>query len=631
MGGGCPSRAAASSRRSRRSSQNAPSGTIDATIATALLLIGHRAARAAHASAAERPESESLGPESQPLGHGAPRPSRSHPAAATRPKGHPTGEPPAEEVDRIACNAGTVPLRRTTESGDTELLMRWPWQRAPSFARVVRADPGTADRVIAFALEQRRPSKPPGSAFLIRDGWHADGEVRNGGFSQLIYNDGGTERLPRYIEAFVAIGANEAAQLFETVRDACRRDQAPVDQLCRGQYWGDPLASMFDELNRRYFPLSHHVGHCLIDYMLAREEPWYDAATAVADEQEKLTIDATRSLDSALVYGHVELLRAALDAGANLAEHRGIDGEAVLHQVRDWHEESFIRALLAGGAPIDVASERGETPLHRAAHQNPAAVRLLLAGGARVDARDRHGATPLHGARPDEVVAALLAAGADPCAQLTNGFRPIHMAKSVDIVDRLIAAGADLHAVARDGTTSLHRFASWGDAPLVRHVLALGFEPDVRDERGLAPMHDALDAEIVAALVDHGAHIEARDHRGRTPLMTVSRPDVVRALLARGARIDAVDDRGRTVLHHPRAAPEVARLMVAAGARLDVRDGHGRTPFEHARQARVRTKAEEERTRDLDDQNESDYAWIPTLEQDDSYCKQAWVDALERG
>ena len=50
--------------------------------------------------------------------------------------------------------------------------------------------------------------------------------------------------------------------------------------------------------------------------------------------------------------------------GANVAAYRGIDGETVLHRVKDRHDDAFIQVLLAAGAPVDVASERGETPLH---------------------------------------------------------------------------------------------------------------------------------------------------------------------------------------------------------------------------------------------------------------------------
>ncbi len=76
----------------------------------------------------------------------------------------------------------------------------------------------------------------------------------------------------------------------------------------------------------------------------------------------------------------------------------------------------MIKALLAGGGPVDAKDENGSTPLLWAAQLCDAeAVKALIAAKANVNAKAKGGATPLMMAgvfQRTEIVALLKKAGA---------------------------------------------------------------------------------------------------------------------------------------------------------------------------------------------------------------------------
>lgn len=84
-------------------------------------------------------------------------------------------------------------------------------------------------------------------------------------------------------------------------------------------------------------------------------------------------------------------------AGA-LINERDNDGATALHVGID--EEPLtghIRGLLDSGADVDVADNKGKTPLHKAvARISDAIFQLLLDYGVRVDVRDLDGNAPLN-------------------------------------------------------------------------------------------------------------------------------------------------------------------------------------------------------------------------------------------
>lgn len=103
--------------------------------------------------------------------------------------------------------------------------------------------------------------------------------------------------------------------------------------------------------------------------------------------------------------------------------------------------------LLQHEASPDVATVRGETPLHLAARANQTdIVRILLRNGASVDARAREEQTPLHVA-----------------SRLGNG----------DIVMLLLQHGANIDATTKDLYTPLHIAAKEGQDEVLKTILSL--------------------------------------------------------------------------------------------------------------------------------------------------------------
>ena len=201
------------------------------------------------------------------------------------------------------------------------------------------------------------------------------------------------------------------------------------------------------------------------------------------------------------------------------------------HAARDGHAD-VVRALLDAGANIEARTEYGATPLGEAggwAKGHADVVRLLLDAGADVDTRDEGGWTPLFHAV----------------------YFGAHMDMDVDVVRVLLDGGADANAWHKDGFTPLHHAVGQGHADVVRALLDGGADADAWDKRlGSTSLHDAAmvgHADVVRALLDAGANIEARDEDGNTPLYYASgrgHADVVRLLLDAGAKDSGNDGRG---------------------------------------------------------------------------------------
>ena len=186
-----------------------------------------------------------------------------------------------------------------------------------------------------------------------------------------------------------------------------------------------------------------------------------------------------------------------------------------------------VRALLAGGANVNVRDKDGFTPLHGAAASgDAAAIRALLAGGADADARTKDGLTPLHGAvlsGDATTIHALLAGGADINARGETGATPLHMAAMKKLIlaaleadakgsrDKLLrtfgVAGFDALAETDREMFAAILKGSANDGAAVHALLAGGENVNARDDGRVTPLHVAAlsgDTAAVKALLDAG-------------------------------------------------------------------------------------------------------------------------------
>ncbi len=134
------------------------------------------------------------------------------------------------------------------------------------------------------------------------------------------------------------------------------------------------------------------------------------------------------------------------------------------------------------------------------------------------------------------------------------------------------------------------------DATTVDSLLARGFDPNSRDEKGQSPLYLAQREgafKVAARLVAHAQlRIDLANDAGETALMMAALRDHdswVQRLLDLGARIDGPGEGvkpGWTPLHYAAAAPgtKALVLLLARGARIDARSPNGTTPLMMAAQ-----------------------------------------------
>jgi HEAT repeat protein len=110
----------------------------------------------------------------------------------------------------------------------------------------------------------------------------------------------------------------------------------------------------------------------------------------------------------------------ALRSGANV--NVDCSGDTPLVRALSSNASAQAHMLIAAGARVNAATQRGNPPLRNAAQQGPARlVDLLLRRGAEVDARDGIGTTPLMWAKNARIAEILIAAGADVNARDPRG------------------------------------------------------------------------------------------------------------------------------------------------------------------------------------------------------------------
>jgi len=185
------------------------------------------------------------------------------------------------------------------------------------------------------------------------------------------------------------------------------------------------------------------------------------------------------------------------------------------------------RALIAEGADPKVRSDYGVTPLHFAAGRGDwEVVEVLIAAGADVNAKDDTGYTPLHWTTreswdPDE--------GKHYIAGPFDPQRKLHVARL------LVEHGARVNAAGAFGGQTPLFDAARTNVELTRFLLDSGASADARTSDGYAPLHQAMNSEVVRLLIEHGAKVNARDvWEHRTPLYFAHEPDVIEELTKAG-------------------------------------------------------------------------------------------------
>ena len=209
-------------------------------------------------------------------------------------------------------------------------------------------------------------------------------------------------------------------------------------------------------------------------------------------------------LHYAVKSGSVSVVEHLLDAGADVsAGGTNSAGRQPLHVAADQNELAIIKILLDKGAPIDGRSGWQYTALHYASFPTPKfmarlslgmpvrghleAARILIDRGASVTVATERGDTPLHQAAHAHnlrLVALLIQSGANASALNQNGRTPLHLAvrsyppldprTQVQVIEALVKAGANPNVRSGVCETPLHAAAYNGFSDAVRALVRLG-------------------------------------------------------------------------------------------------------------------------------------------------------------
>lgn len=183
------------------------------------------------------------------------------------------------------------------------------------------------------------------------------------------------------------------------------------------------------------------------------------------------------SLELCDTYGHTPLITAAKYGHSNM-----------------------VKALLDAGADINAKiPDSGFTALHCATqHGHCDVVNILLQRRADVDARTSDGSTALliaAGLGHIDIIHSLLAKGANVEAErVVNGARALHVAAlngHVNVV-KALSKGTDLNARNQLGSTPLHLATSGRNSLVVSALIHAGGDIKARDASQCTPLHVAI-------------------------------------------------------------------------------------------------------------------------------------------
>lgn len=176
------------------------------------------------------------------------------------------------------------------------------------------------------------------------------------------------------------------------------------------------------------------------------------------------------------------------EADELIAKYGGINSEYGSRPIHDAvlsGNEKLVELLIERGALVNSRMEHeGITPLYLACSQvvdeefenNFAAIaKLLIAKGANVNVRTDNGDTPLH------------------------------KAWSKKIIELLISKNAEINALNIDGETPLHRAVMRSDYNKVELLVLKGAKVNIVDRRKNTALDLAEKAEITRLLIKHGA------------------------------------------------------------------------------------------------------------------------------
>lgn len=309
-------------------------------------------------------------------------------------------------------------------------------------------------------------------------------------------------------------------------------------------------------------------------------------------------------LAEAVDRGDAGAVSALLQAGADPDAVEDLDDPTLLMRAAEQGQIEIVKALVAGGANVNVESEDPDLDRRygqKIAEAVPGVCALLYAGlknHAAVYEYLRERTEPKLCRRVEQVLKVVKRLkstrgnnrGAKAlCEAALRGDLP-------EIRSRL-AAGTQVNAQDSTGSTALSLSVALGNGEIVAFLLEAGADVGLATNEVIYPIHSAKDPAIIKALLNHGADPNAVANYGYRPLHfacgRVHHEGQVRSLLSAGANVNVADDEGETPLHLAAqfATATIVKLLVNAGADVHARTERGTTALNLASGRRDREGA----------------------------------------
>ena len=288
--------------------------------------------------------------------------------------------------------------------------------------------------------------------------------------------------------------------------------------------------------------------------------------------------------------GDIPMMQAALHDGADINTRYYKSQDTALMVAAGGRSAEAVAFLLRQRASVNARNESGATALHRVAFEPNGTMEERQTLGYEAAAR-------LAEKRQYEMMQKLLAAGADVNARSDGNVTPLHIMvwRNGDIaLDRLqLLAQYKVHLNAQedDGSTALHIAAAQHTPALLRLLLKLRANPNLKDNAGRTPlMRVDWGYESYQALVEGGANVSVRDPEGRTLLL--------RLFDSAGQSYGEAHTDNEGELKPERIGlpeAEVIRLLLRHGADVNSRDNNGKTALQWVKQLTAQCKDAENR------------------------------------
>ncbi|TKR72642.1 hypothetical protein L596_020059 [Steinernema carpocapsae] len=202
-----------------------------------------------------------------------------------------------------------------------------------------------------------------------------------------------------------------------------------------------------------------------------------------------------------------KLINALIEYGGQVEIQTNANMETAMHLAARSGNEAVLLAMVnkIGAGTVQIVqnkqSKNGWSPLLEACARGHAGVaQILLQHHARIDVFDENGRTALHLAASNghiQLTYLLLKNKAFVNSKSKTGEAPLHLAAQnghVKVVNVLVQDhGASLEAITLDNQTALHFAARCGQLAVSQTLLALGANPNARDDKGQTPLHLAAE------------------------------------------------------------------------------------------------------------------------------------------